>query len=113
MLLRGERRRVVAAALDRAGAAGGRARVVLRHPDLDGLALAEVRGGRGGDDAEQVLGRRAVDAEAPLGRDHERAQVQALALAFRHPVPVLGDEQLEGPDERLLGKLGHRHPAAA
>ena len=54
-----------------------------------------------------------VDAEAALGGDQERAQVQALPRTLGHPLPVLRDEQLKGVDERLLGQFGHRHPAAA
>src|SRR5271165_2006003 len=82
LLLGHEGARVVPPALDRTGAAGRGPGVLLGQPHRDRLdPAAEVgRGGRG-DDAEQVLTGRVVDAEVALGRDQERTQVQAVPLA--------------------------------
>ena len=69
---------VVAAGLGVAGAAGDGAHVVLGEPDGDRLdAAGEVGAGRGGDHDEEVLVG-GPDAEADLGRDHERPQVEGL-----------------------------------
>ena len=81
------RRRVVAAGLRGAGAAGAGAGVVLGDPQRHRLqAAGEVGAGRRGDEAVGDLVRRA-HAEEGLGGEHERPQVQArlAGAGRRHP----------------------------
>ena len=106
--LRPQARRVVAAALDGAGAANGRTRVSLRDPDRDrrGAAL-EVGADRRGDHREDVF-RRRLDAEEHFVGDHEGADVEA-AFAARNPFVVDVDELFDRLDEHCLRHRRHRH----
>lgn len=105
-------RSVVAAGLGVAHAAGDGTHAVLGQPDGDRLdAAGEVgTGGRCDDDEEVLVGR--AHAQADLGRDHERAQVQRLLAAVRrHPGAVLLDQRVTGRDEGLDRQLRHRQTA--
>ena len=110
--LPGERRRVVPPGLGLPDAARRRPGVLGRQPHRDRPQRArEVRPRWGGDHREQVRGRGPVDAEAAVGGDHERPQVEAVPLLRRNPVPVLRHEQVDCADERRLGQFRHGHPA--
>ena len=100
--------RIVAAVLDRAGAAGSGARIGLRDPDRHRRRPAlEVGADRRGDHGEDVVGRR-LHAEEHLVRDHEGAEVEA-ALAARDPRAVDAHDLLDRLDEQFLRQRRHRH----
>ncbi len=108
LLLRQQRGGVVAAALGRAGAALGRARIVGGQPDRHRRhALGEVGTGRAGDDVVASLLRRAHAQERLVG-DHEGAEVQAGLRRRRHPRGIDRDQLPQRFDEQVHRQLRQR-----
>ena len=93
---------VVAAALGKAGQAGGGADVVVLHVDADGVdALGVVGAGGGADDAEDIfLG--GVDAQAHVAGKDKGTDVQGRAVRVGDPVAVHVHDGLDGLDVVVL-----------
>ena len=106
-----QRRGVVAAELRRTGSAGAGSHVLGGQPHADGLdAALEVRPGRGGDQQIAVF-RRRPHAQARLGGDDERPQVERLlAAGLGHPLVVDRDQLAKRLEEQLVGELRNRQP---
>jgi len=86
---------------------------VVRHPHRDRLQPArEVVGRDERGEHEQALIRR-PDDELGLAGEQQRPDVQGVPRRRRHPLVVVGDEQVDGVDEDVHGKLGQAEPARA
>ncbi|MPM39352.1 hypothetical protein SDC9_85985 [bioreactor metagenome] len=111
LLLAGQARGVVTAALGRTGAARSGPGEVPRDPEVDRLgSLGEVRPGRRGD-AVVADGPRRTHPEEVLVGDGERADVEAvLATAGRHPGGILPHQGLDRGDEILHRQGRQRQP---
>ena len=100
---------VVAAALGKAGAARAGAGIFVLNKNLDRIdAGGVIRADRRAHNDELVRSGRA-HAEVRLGRDHERADIQAGALRVRHPVAVHGNQRLDRLHEVLNRQAGQAH----
>ena len=109
--LGGQARGVVARRLGEPGAARRGAAVLLRDPHRHRLdAAAEVRAAGRVEQVEREA-RRGPHLQHGLRREHQRAQVERLPVAARHPALVGAHERVDGLEEALLGQLGHRHAA--
>ena len=100
-------RGVVAAALRKAGQSRGGTDVLILNIDADGVeALGVVGTGGCADDGKAVmLG--GVNAQAHIGSDAERTDVQGRAVGVGHPVAVHIDQRLDRLHKVLRRDGGH------
>ena len=100
-------RGVVAAALRKAGQARGGADVLILNIDADGVETLSVvgTGGRADDGKAVMLG--GMNAQAHIGSDAERADVQGRTVGVGHPVAVHIDQRLDSLHEVLRRDGGH------